>query len=357
MAFYFFYKYQEKKDIKFMYAAYVLAGLCVWTRTLDGAALMLSLLIIDILVFRRGIKHIAFISIIILVSLIPFFTFNQLILGNPFSIMELHPLSDSPMKMEIEKNMIVLSESPAKARQLELLDELGFNWNPGIKTGLFDVLSDITILKLGNTFGIILISPFLIIAFAFIIDRIKWRIRLSETDKFLGLYAILFILLHKNYILAIITDTPMVLDYRYLLIVYIVLLYFALRINKVRGLIESNVKKIALLYVTGVIILVIYFIDLFPPPFMNIYYSLALITSGLLIISLSASLLLGNKKSYSDLLDKITLFFIALSLAQASIVLLFYYWIVTITYISPSQNQTVVPILENILKWMYQVLL
>jgi 4-amino-4-deoxy-L-arabinose transferase-like glycosyltransferase len=357
LAFYFFYKYQEKKDIKFMYAAYVLAGLCVWTRTLDGAALMLSLLIIDILVFRRGIKHIAFISIIILVSLIPFFTFNQLILGNPFSIMELHPLSDSPMKMEIEKNMIVLSESPAKARQLELLDELGFSWNPGIKTGLFDVLSDITILKLGNTFGIILISPFLIIAFAFIVDRIKWRIRLSETDKFLGLYAILFILLHKNYILAIITDTPMVLEYRYLLIMYIVLLYFALRINKVRELIESNVKKIALLYVTAVIILVIYFIDLFPPPFMNIYYSLALITSGLLIISLSASLLLGNKKSYSDLLDKITLFFIALSLAEASIVLLFYYWIVTITYISPSQNQTVVPILENILKWMYQVLL
>jgi len=67
------------------------------------------------------------------------------------------------------------------------------------------------------------------------------------------------------------------------------------------------------------------------------------------------SLLTGKKKSYSDQLDKITIFFMALSLAQASILLLFYYWVVTITYISPSQNQTIVPILENILKWMYQV--
>ena len=357
LAFYFFYKYQEKKDIKFIYTAYVLAGLCVWTRTLDGAALMLSLIIIDILFFKRSFKHIAMISIIILISLIPFFTFNQLIMGNPFSIIELHPLSETPMRMQIEENMITLIESPAKIKQIELLKNLGFSWNPQIRTGLLDVLSDVTILKLGNTFGILLISPFLITAFVFILDRIKSKIKLSTTDKFLGIYATIFFILHKNYVLAIITDTPMVLDYRYLLIMYIVLLYFALRINKVRELIESNFKKIALLYAAAVIILVLYFITIFPPPFMNIYYSLALITSGFLIISLSMSLLISNKKSYYDLLDKITLFFMALSLAQASILLLFYYWIVTITYISPSQNQTIVPILENTLKWMYQVLL
>jgi 4-amino-4-deoxy-L-arabinose transferase-like glycosyltransferase len=357
LAFYFFYKYQEKKDNKFIYAAYILAGLCVWTRTLDGAALMISLLIIDILFLRRNIKHIALISIIILVSLIPFFTFNQLILGNPFSIMELHPLSDTPMKMGIEKNMIVFSESPFKARQIELLDKLGFRWNPEIRTGLLYVLWDISIMKLGNTFGILLISPFLITAFAFVIDRIKWKTGLNATDKLLGLYAIIFVLLHKNYILSIITDTPIVLEYRYLLIMYIILLYFALRINKVRGLIESNFNKIALLYAAAVIIILLYFISGFPSPFMNIYYSLALITSCILLISLSMSLLIKNKKPLTDLLDKMTLFLIALSLAQASILLIFYYWVVTITYISPSQNYTIVPILENILKWMYQALL
>jgi 4-amino-4-deoxy-L-arabinose transferase-like glycosyltransferase len=357
LAFYFFYKYQEKKDLKFIYAAYVLAGLCVWTRTLDGAVLLLSLLLIDILHFRRSFKHIALISMVILVSLIPFFAFNQLIMGNPFSIIELHPLSDTPMKMIIEKNMIVLSESSIKARQLELLTQLGFGWNPVIRTGLLDVFLDISILKLGNTFGILLISPFLITAFAFFVDRIKWKIKLTTTDKFLGIYAIIFFLVYKNYILAIITDTPMVLEYRYLLIMYIVLLYFALRINKLRELIENNFNKITLLYAAAVIILVLYFITIYPPPFMNIYYSLALITSGFLIISLSTSLLTGNKKSYSDLLDKITIFFIALSLAEASILLLFYYWVVTITYISPSQNLAVVPIMENILKWIYQVLL
>jgi 4-amino-4-deoxy-L-arabinose transferase-like glycosyltransferase len=356
LAFYFFYKYQEKKDIKFIYAAYVLAGLCVWTRTLDGVALMLSLLIMDILYFRRSFKHIALISMVILVSLIPFFTFNQLILGNPFSIMELHPLSDTPMRMQIEENMITLNESSASIKQNELLEKLGFNWNPQIRTGLLNVLSDITILKLGNTFGILLISPFLITALAFILDRLKWKIKLSTIDKFLGMYAIIFFILHKNYILAIITDTPMVLEYRYLLIMYIVLLYFALRINKVRELIESSFKKIVLLYATAVIILVLYFINMFPPPFMNIYYSLALITLCSLLITLSMRILIGNKKP-TDRLDKIIIFLMALSLAEASVLLLFYYWVVTMTYISPSQNYTIVPILEGILKWMYQAIL
>jgi len=280
-----------------------------------------------------------------------------LILGDPFSIIELHPLSDKPMKMEIEQNMIVFSESPVKARQIELLDKLGFSWNPGIRTGLLDVLSDITFLKLGNTFGILLISPFLIIALAFVVDRIKWKTRLTAIDKLLGLYTIIFIVLHKNYLLSIITDTPIVLEYRYLLIMYIILLYFALRINKIKDLIEYNFKRIILLYTASVIILLLYFIRVFPSPFMNIYYSLALITSCILLVSLSIILLIENRKPFTDILDKITLFLIALSLAQASILLLFYYWVVTITYISPSQNYTIVPILENFLKWMYQALL
>lgn len=357
LAFYFFYKYQEKKENKFIYFAYLLAGLCIWTRIAEGAALLLSLLIIDILLFRRSIKHIALISMIILVSLIPFFTFNQLILGNPFSIIETHPLSDTPMKMQVEKNMITLNESAFKARQIELLNNLGFTWNPEIRTGFLDILSDITILKLGNTFGLLLISPFLITAFAFLINRIKWKTGLNATDKFLGLYIIIFILLHKNYILLIITDTPIVLEYRYLLIMYIVLLYFALRIDKIRELIENNFKKIVRLYAAAVIILILYFISVYPLPFVNIYYSLALITSIILLISLSMSLLIRNNKPLTDSLDKITLFLIALSFAQASVLLLFYYWVVTITYISPSQNYTVLPILGDILKWMYQAIL
>ncbi|KPQ41110.1 MAG: hypothetical protein MPEBLZ_04346 [Candidatus Methanoperedens nitroreducens] len=357
LAFYFFYKYQERKENKFIYSAYLLAGLCIWTRIAEGAALLLSFLIVDILFFRRSIKHIVLISLIILISLIPFFTFNQLILGSPFSIIEAHPLSDTPMKMQVEKNMIRLNESAFKDRQIELLNNLGFIWNPEIRTGFLDIMSDITVRKLGNTFGLLLISPFLITAFAFVIDRIKKKIRLNVIDKLLGLYALIFVLLHKNYILLIITDTPIVLEYRYLLIMYIVLLYFALRIDKIRDLIENNFKKIVQLYAAAVIILILYFISIYPPPFMNIYYSLALITSIVLLISLSMSLLIENNKPLADLLDKITLFLIALSLAQASIILIFYYWVVTITYISPSQNYTILPILESILKWMYQALL
>jgi hypothetical protein len=71
---------------------------------------------------------------------------------------------------------------------------------------------------------------------------------------------------------------------------------------------------------------------------------------------LSMSILIGNKKP-TDRSDKIIIFLMALSLAEASLLLLFYYWVVTITYISPSQNYTIVPILEGILKWMYQAIL
>lgn len=353
MVFYLFYKYQEKRDTRFIYPAYVLAGLCIWTRISEGAALLLALFVMDMLFIRRSIKHITIVLVIIVISLVPFFTFNQLILRDPFSIMESHPLSITPMKMQIEENMIVLNSSPLQARQVELLDQLGFNWSPDVRTGTMDVILDISIRKLGNTFGILLISPFLITAFAFLIDRIKRKIKLSGMDTFMGLYAIIFVVLHKDYFLLIITDTPIVIEYRYLLIMYVILLYFALRTIYIKDMIENNLRKIILLYVIIVMILLSYFIMTYPPPIMNLYYPMALVTaSGLLILS-AVTFLTGK----SGPLDKLTIFFISLSLALASFMMIFYYWVVTITYISPSQNYTILPILKVFLEWMYQALL
>ena len=88
LAFFFFYKFIEKKENRFMYFAYMLAGFCIWTRILDGVVLLSTLLITDIIIFRRNIKYIFFISLIITASLLPFFSFNYLILGNPVSVME-----------------------------------------------------------------------------------------------------------------------------------------------------------------------------------------------------------------------------------------------------------------------------
>ncbi len=42
----------------------------------------------------------------------------------------------------------------------------------------------------------------------------------------------------------------------------------------------------------------------------------------------------------SAILDKLFVFIIGLSLSLASIFLLIYYWVVSMTYISPSQNFT-----------------
>ncbi|MDO8727209.1 MAG: glycosyltransferase family 39 protein [Candidatus Methanoperedens sp.] len=351
LAFYCFYKYTEKKDNKFIYYAYALAGLCIWTRIVEGVALMVSILLMDMLFFRRSIRHIAVISAIILVSLIPFFTFNQLILGSPFSIIEEHPLTDTPMRMQIEKNMITLNESPFKVQQTELLSKLGYIWNVDIRAGFFDIFSYMMILKLGNTFGILLISPFLIIAFAFIVDRIRSRIKLDNIDKLFGLYFIIYILLYKDHLLSIVRDTPMALEYRYLLVLYIILLYFALRINAVRELIENNLKKIVLLSIIFAIILASILIIIYPPPFMKIYYSLSFFTICMLLV-ITLIKLFVNKKKY---LDRSMTFFMALSLAEAMILLLYYYWVITVTYIAPSDNHTILPVLENGLKWMFQI--
>jgi len=363
LTFYFFYKYYEKKDNKFIYLAYISAGLCIWTRFLDGAVLLASLLITDIVVFRRGIKYIISISLIILVSLLPFFSFNYLILGNPFSIIESTPLTDKPVTLFTAKDFISLEENPAHPRQNELLDKLGYKWSGKIRGDWFEILGYSMFFKLLNTFGIFLVSPFLIIALAFIIDRVKWKNRLNVMDKFFGSYAIMLIgmyiildiILNVKPLISIITDTPVVLEYRYLLILYVILLYFALRIDKVRQLIENNSKRIVSLY--GIILLVtlIYFITGFPVPFLNIYYVVALITSFSLLLSIT--LLIMKKRSSTVSLDKLLTLMIALSFALASFLLLFYYWVVSMTYISPSQNYNISPILEIMIKWMHEIIL
>jgi hypothetical protein len=352
LAFFFVYKYIEKKENRSMYFAYMLAGLCVWTRVLDGVVLLLTLLITDIIIFRRNIKYILFISLVITGSLLPFLSFNYLILGNPVAIMENTDTAAESGAMQPGDNAIILPDENYKS--VPLMGELGYRGDDEIKYYWQDILLDITFLKLDNTSGIFIISPFLIIAIAFIIYRIKGKIKLNVMDKFFGLYILLFILSYKNYLLTIVTDTPVVLEYRYLLILYIILLYFVLRIETMKVLLEKNLKTLTKIYVVILIIISILFIKEFPLPFMNIYYYTALATSISLIILVSASLLLKNKRFITPI-NNLLIFTIALAMAEASIFLLFYYWVVSMTYTTPSQNFTIVPVLQNILDWMYRV--
>lgn len=359
LTFYFFYKYQKDKNNRYIYLSYVLAALTVWTRVLDGAVLLLSLLIIDMVICRRSIKYFVSILIIILISLLPFFSFNYLILGSPFSIIELTQSSEESIMIPPSEDFIdLVLEYPENPKPSELLQELGYSWNDvEIRDDWLSILLYITFLKLNNTFGVFLISPFLIISLAFVIYRIKCNIKLNTIDKFFGLYTILLIIPHKNYLMSIITHTPQVFDYRYLLVLYIILLYFALRINKVKDLIENKLKAIIFLYSSMLIIISIYFIKEFPVPFADIYYYTALITSLSLIILLSVSFFVRNKSYVTALLDNLIIFIIALSLSLASFFLLFYYLIFNIGYISPSQNHAILPILDNLIKWMYQMII
>lgn len=365
LAFYCYYKYIEGSENKFLYLAYISAGLCIWTRTLDGVILLASLLIIDILFFRRNIKHIISITAVILISLLPFLSFNYMILGNPFSIIESQPLADKQITLVSSKYMISLDETSSKTNQLELLDKLGYIWTARIKGDYSEIVGYTLFFRLINTFGIVLVSPFLIIAIAFIIEKLKGKIRLNTIDKFFivylivffGIYGILYKFFNQNYLMYLLKDTPMVLEYRYLLIFYVILLYFSLRIQKINQLIHDNYKKIAFIYSIVFIMIIVSFIAEFPLPFLNIYLIASSITTILLLILVSASILTQKRISLVTHLDNILLVFISIALAEASIMLLFYYWAVNITYISPEHNLLIIPMMQNLIDWMYKIII
>jgi len=368
-AFYYFNKFIEKKQNKFIYFAYILAGLCVWVRVLDGAVLLISLLAADILIFKRKFKHLLLISIIILVSLTPFFTFNYLVLGTPFSITETTPLTDKQVTLYTANDYISLNENPEKDKQTKLLDRLGFTWNLNIRANWLEVMGYSLFLKLNNTFGVFLFGPFLVIALAFIIEKAKRKVKFKEIDLFFGIYllfllgsyCLLKVVYNIDSLIYIIIHTPAVLEYRYLLILYIVLLYFIMRMDRIRKLIEDQIKKIVLM--SGIILIIIFILNLllfarsYPVAFMNIFYYLSIATSMLLLIFSLLTIMKDDKKSPDPMHEKLLIILIAAAIAEAATLLLFYYWVVSMTYISPSQNHTIVPVLENILKWMFQVIM
>lgn len=354
LSIYYFYKHYEEKDNKYIFIAYFFAGLCIWTRIIDGSILLITLLAMDFLILKkRNMIYISHVLLIILISLIPFFIFNYLILGNPFSILESTPLTDKAITLQTSKDFISL-ENEGNNLQNELLNKLGYTWN-SLGTDWVRMFASILFLKMNNTFGVFLVSPFIILALVFFVHKIKSKIKYNTMDKFfilyigilLGTYSILSILFNRFSFISILTDTPMVLEYRYLLIGYIILLYFALRIIKIKELIEVELKNIVLLYGNLLIFFIIYFITQFPIPFMDIYYSAAQITITFLIIVVSSTILLQNKKPIAAILNKLCVLIITISLVQASFLMLFYYWVVSMTYISPSQNFSILPILER----------
>lgn len=364
LSFYFFYISYEKKDNKFIYLAYISAGLCIWTRILDGSVLLASLLLTDFLIFRRSIKYISSISIVIILSLLPFLIFNYLLLGNPFSIIESIPVTSEPVTIITAKDYIVLEQNPKNATQTDLMKDLGYKWEGKIKGYWYEVFGYSMFSRLINTFGVFLVSPFLIAALGFIVSAVKRKIKWNPADKLLGLYTILLfgtygilhILFNIRPLISVVTDTPVSLEYRYLLVLYIILLYFALRVDIIRILLENNLGTIVKLYGIILIIYIIYFISGFPINFINIYYySSTILISLLFLFMITYNPINKGKKTLNlGLHGKFILFLIASALAQASSFLLFYYWIVNMTYLSPSQNITIIPVLNYIIDWMYQ---
>lgn len=466
MAFFFFYKYQEKKDNRFIYLAYASAALCIWTRTLDGVVLMTTLLFTDLIIFRYDstdkFKHIFSVSMVIIIFMIPFFSFNYLILGSPISIMEKTKGGGKPVMVEMGQEPIIFDENPPNQKMANiLLKNLGYvettvnlgiiirqgsgtvevfrndsgnlislgntttsktytvirgtqleivatpsigynferyvnnkgnkkmtnpmtvyqNWNGGLDTYFNstrtnmrsnirdygtvkngdswkntwqDIVIRTTFLKFGNTFGIFLVSPFLIVAIVFILEILKQKVKINMFDKFLGLYTISLFYSYKDFLFPAIIDSPMLLENRYLLITYVVLLYFVFRIDMVRNLIESKLKTIFILYCIFLIVILSYFIEEFPIPFISLYYIVALITSFSLLTLLTIGIL-AKKRIVT--VDNLTILSIAISLALASSFLIVYYWIVNTTYISPSQNYMIIPIFDNILRSIYQMVI
>lgn len=350
LAFYFLYKYISLKEDRFVYYAYSMAGLCIWTRILDGAVLLASLLIMDIIVLKRGMRHAASIFAVILISLAPLLTFNYLILGNPVSIIELTPSGGAPIKIPVAPNVIDYIQERNNTNYSSLKEKLGYIARPQVKNDPVNILLDTTILKAGNTFGIFLVSPFLILSIAFAFEWIKRRIRLTAMDTFFMLYTVLLFLAYIDYFLTIVTHTPTVLEYRYLLIMYIILLYFTLRAGRVREMVETELKTISLVYAIILITGIIYLVKGFPMPLVSIYFYAALVTSISLLIMLLINARTEHKSAGGGITGKLVVFTAALSLALASIFLMFYYLALAATYIPPD-NYNIIPIMEQFMKW------
>jgi hypothetical protein len=329
--------------------------------------LLVSLAIADIFVSRRRFKHLLSIFFIILISLLPFFIFNYLILGDPFSITDNTPLTDKNTSLTVAKDFISLGGNQSTIRQAQLLNELGYVWKGNIKDYWSEIIVYALFFKFANTFGVFLVSPFLILAIAFILYIIMKKIKLNAIDKLLGLYIVIlfgvyFILLeffNKNALMSLLTDTPMELEYRYLLILYIILLYFALRVDKVREMIEKKSGTILKLYGIILITYIIYFIAGFPINFINVYYYTSIIIASLLFLFMITYYPIKKRKRTMNLgmQGNFILLLIAFAIAQGSAFLLFYYWIVNMSYISPSQNITIIPVLNYIIEWMYRTII
>ena len=157
--------------------------------------------------------------------------------------------------------------------------------------------------------------------------------------------------------MSIITDTPMELEYRYLLILYVILLYFALRIDRVKEIIEKKSETVIQLYGIILIIFIIYFIVGFPIEFIKIYYYVSIIILVSLFLTMTTYPHRKKGKKTVDFREKVLVFLISFSIALATAFLLFYYWAVTISYISPSQNLAIIPILNYFIEWMYQTII
>ncbi len=155
-------------------------------------------------------------------------------------------------------------------------------------------------------------------------------------------------------LITIITHTPIVLEYRYLMVLYLVLLYFVFRINTVRKLIEDNFKKIFSIYGIFLILNLVIFAGSYPINVLKVYYFTAIGTSIILLFLVSMSLLNGDKIFSAGLHNDLLTIFIAFALAEASTILILYFWIVNMTYISPQQNFMIVPVIENINKLIFQ---
>ncbi len=356
LTFYFSYMHYEKKDNRFIYYAYIAAGLCVWTRIFEGAVLMISLLITDIFLFRRNARYIFSIIAIILISLLPFFAFNSLILGNPFAVIDNIPVTDKQVTLLTSDNYISLGENRDMDKQVGLMNNLGYRWTASIRGDPVEITGYALFFRLINTYGIFLVSPFLIAALAFFAERIFRKIKLTFIDIFFILYTLIFVLLSNNYLIEIVRDTPAVLEYRYFLTLYFAFLYFVLRIDKIRDLIAENLKTICILYGLILVMMLIYFIREFPIPLLDIYYNMASIIAVFLIGMSLAILYISGKKPH-PLLDKSTIAVISFSLALSTSFLVFYYWVVSMTYVSISQNHATLPVLGAVLNWMYKIIL
>lgn len=270
-AFYAFYLYSQNSNALYRYAAYFCAALNVWVRLDSAVPLIISLMFVDtfFITKTKRLSNFIKVSVVILISLAPYFINNYLIYGNPlfppqytaqFGVVEPSTAADGT-------NPVLAIKSNISQSSHNLIPFISA-WKAVFESSSFIGLTFAVFFYFNEglstvTAAIFEFSPFLVLSVAGIIaiGFIRFKNKQASAIEILFLsYSVVLTLVYFKFIGNSAQYILPSYDMRYFITLQITLLYFALKPTEhllksnTRGLLEYS-AGIALVLGIAVVVL------------------------------------------------------------------------------------------------------